>query len=562
MSTADISGAEDGLSTPDLPHSRRNDPPVPEKRLKLLPKFHLPHSARLAVALIAGLCAAFVATDTLIAELSAVERAGLATRLVSAALATADADTAAAVMAPVARALGPEISIAVTDRDGAALFAQAGPGPLPLVSDVTATQSIVGPLGAATTGLSQTAILVPVGLRALLALALAGFCAVWAVRRSSRAGEQHRAQALNAALAITTDGVIVWDGRHMLAAASDALHKSAPLAPALIRQGLAYGRFLDGLRKAGDLTLVSSARTERRLRLVLPGDEIWDMYETLTEDGLLVTRLTDVSDRARLRAEVARLRTRIGEMADEVQNQRVRGDAASRSKTLFLGQLSHSIRTPLNHIIGFADLLRHQSYGPLGDGRYLGYAANIKQSGEALLDMLANMLELAEFESGHRVLAKEPIRMAELLDWTEGRYAEQAQRAGVRLIVERGDDRLLTGDRLCLKRLIGNIVDNSLKFTPSGGSLTIAAWPTDDGIVLEFTDTGIGIAPDTLTILNTSFALGSESNGNGIAIARAIAELSGGQLQVSSSPGIGTTVAVVLPTKPTRVANGRIRQVA
>ena len=565
MSTADFSGAnEDVLTHNTLPHSQRNVPPSPEVRLPFIKFVRVPRAALGTVAALFGLCGAFVAFDVVQSQMAATHRVSLSARLASAGLQTADPDATDTALNPLTRALDSDLWLRVTDRAGETLVSH-GTVDAPLAGilpDLTAVRSIAGPLGAVEVGVGQQAVLLPVAVRTLIALTLAGLAAAWVVRRARRADALHQAQALSAALNVTSDGAIVWNADHTLASVSDALRKSAPVTAALLKRGITYSKFLDGLRQTGDLTLIASDRSERRLRLVLPVGETWDMREMLTADGRLITRLTDVSDKARLRSEVARLRNRVGEMADEVQTQRVRGDAASRSKTLFLGQLSHSIRTPLNHIIGFADLLRHQSYGPLGDQRYLGYAANIKQSGESLLDMLANMLELAEFDSGHRVLNKEPIRLGELFDWVEARYAEQARRAGIHLAVERSDERTLTGDSLCLKRLMGNIVDNSLKFTPAGGSLTIAAWPTDDGVVLEFTDTGIGIAADTLTVLNTSFALGNESNGNGIAIARAIAELSGGQLQINSSPGIGTTVAVVLPLKPARSASGNNRAVA
>lgn len=564
MGTADISGANDDDSTHALPHSQRNDPPTSRaNRFPLFPT-RLSHPALKAAALIFGLAGALVGVDVLVAETEAGGRAAMTARLTSAALEKADAGTVSEAFAPMARALDAGTWVRITDRDGNALASHGISDAIlgGVFADVIASRSIAGPLGTAEAGISQSAVLTPVAWRALGVFALAGLAAFLVGRRLARSDKRQRADALATSLSIISDGAIVWDETHRLAAISGTLRRSTLVPAGLLKRGVSYQHFLDGLRQAGDLNLVSSDKTERHLRLVLPVGETWEMRECLTPDGLLVTRLIDVSDRARLKGEVARLRNRVGEMADEVQTQRVRGDAASRSKTLFLGQLSHSIRTPLNHIIGFADLLRHQSYGKLGDPRYLDYAGNIKQSGEALLDMLANMLELAEFDSGHRVLAKESVRIGELFDWVEGRYAEQARRAGIRLFVERGEERTLTGDQLCLKRLMGNIVDNSLKFTPSGGSITVAAWPTEDGVVLEFTDTGVGIAPDTLTVLNTSFALGNESNGNGLAISRAIAELSGGQLQINSSPGIGTTVAVVLPLKPARTAPTRVRAVA
>ena len=562
MSSADTSGANSNEGVPALPFSRRNVPPSPDNRFFLKRWLSLPRSTGGVAGLAFGLCGLFVVADFAGAQLAAGERTELVSRIVSSTLETVDEDGVETAIASLARALGDDIWLTVTDRDGTVLGTHGSASLAALLPDVSRARSIAGPLGAVEAGLAQDVVLTPVLWRGLAAFFLAGVISLWAARRARRADSVRRARALEKALTLTSDAAIVWDHNQKLAAANEVLLRDEVLSPSLFRRGIPYARFLDGLRKTGDLSLINSDRTGRQLRLVLASGETWHMHEHLTEDGLLVTRMSNDRDRSRLMGEVARLRNRIGEMADEVQAQRVRGDAASRSKTLFLGQLSHSLRTPLNHIIGFADLLHHQSYGKLGDPRYIGYASNIKQSGEALLDMLANMLELAEFDSGHRVLAKEPVRLGDLLDWADARYREQAARAGIGFFIERGDERVLTGDQHNLRRLIGNIVDNSLKFTPAGGSVTLAVWPTDDGVVLEFTDTGIGIAPETLTMLNTSFALGNESNGNGIAIARAIAELSGGQLQINSSPGIGTTVAVVLPARAAQATGKGTRQVA
>jgi two-component system, cell cycle sensor histidine kinase PleC len=567
MGTADISGAKKDAVSPILPPSHRNVPPRADRFFTFLRWLRLSPSARAITALIFGFFAAIVLVDAVRSEIAADNRAQLAARLVSAALDNVATEDIAAGFEAVARALDADIRVGITGRDGAELIVANGSAipDFTLLPAITAKHSIAGPLGTVETGIAQGTVLAPVLLHALIAFALAGAIAFFAARRAGMSDTLLRAHALHTAVAMASDGAVIWNRRQTLVTASEILQNMALVPPALLKRGTSYTRFLDGLRRTGDLTLLDATRLRRRLRLVLPVGETWEMHEYVTEDGLLVTYFNNDSERTRLRSEVKQLRGRVGEMAGEVQTQRVRGDAASRSKTLFLGQLSHSIRTPLNHIIGFADLLRHQSYGPLGDKRYLDYAGDIKQSGEALLETLSSMLEMAEFDSGYRTLARESIRLGDLFDWTAGRFGEQAKRAGLALIIERNDDIMVIGDGLYLKRLIGNIVDNSLKFTPAGGSLTLAAWPSDDGVVLEFTDTGIGIAPEMLHTLNTSFVLGNESRGNGIAIARAIAELSGGQLQINSSPGIGTTVAVVLPTKsgkPERKAEDGAQQVA
>jgi two-component system cell cycle sensor histidine kinase PleC len=110
------------------------------------------------------------------------------------------------------------------------------------------------------------------------------------------------------------------------------------------------------------------------------------------------------------------------------------------------------------------------------------------------------------------------------------------------------------GDRFCLERMLGNLVENAIRFTPSGGRVTIAAFAAHDGVVLEVTDSGIGMSEEQLERLSQPFAFGDaaftrehDGAGLGVAIARAIAELSGGRLAIDSRPAVGTTVAVSLP---------------
>jgi two-component system cell cycle sensor histidine kinase PleC len=565
MITAGISGIKTDDLTPAPTSPGPQAPPALAKTTRSTPRPRLSLAARRAIMLTFGLGSVLLAADIALVEINAGARVELAARLSAAALENVSADAAIAAFEPVARLLDDDMWIWITDRDGNLVTADVAAADAPFAGHLpgaASRRSIVGELGEIEVGVEQAAILGPVGWHILFGLFFLGIFAVGATRQLGGSRVEERAHALRSAIASETDGMAVWDTNQKLVTFNAHFADAGLVPPGLLRRGTTYIAFLDGLRLAGELTLMRSDRTGRRLRLVRAGAEAWDVRETFTGDGLLITRLIDDSERTRLRGEVAHLHIRVGELSDELQTQRVRGDAASRSKTLFLSQLSHSLRTPLNHIIGFADLLRHQSYGPLGDTRYLSYAGNIKQSGEALLDMLSNMLELAEFDSGQRVLAKEQIHLAELLDWTEGRYREQAKRAGINVVVERNEDVIILGDRLGLRRLIGSIVDNSLKFTPAGGSVTLAVWPSEDGVVLEFTDTGIGIASDTLTVLNTSFALSKDSRGNGIAIARAIAELSGGELQINSSPGVGTTVAVALPARPIERVHHDLHRVA
>ncbi len=241
-------------------------------------------------------------------------------------------------------------------------------------------------------------------------------------------------------------------------------------------------------------------------------------------------------------------------LARRYHEEKLRAEAASRSKTSFLAHISHDIRTPLNHIIGFAELMRHETYGPLGDTRYLDYVDTIRHSGERLLSFFGSILDLAELEGGRRVLEVADLGVDDLLSAVSRRFAAQAQRARVTLAIGAPSGARLLGDRFSLERMLGNLVDNALRFTPAGGRVAIAAHVASDGVVLEVSDNGIGMSAERVSSLSQPFAFGDaaltkdrEGAGLGLAIARTIVELSGGHLAIDSRQGLGTTVAVSLP---------------
>jgi len=137
------------------------------------------------------------------------------------------------------------------------------------------------------------------------------------------------------------------------------------------------------------------------------------------------------------------------------------------------------------------------------------------------------------------------------------RFKPQAQRAGITLKVGSPTGAVLRGDRLGLVRMVGNIMDNAMRFTPPGGQVTLASFVAEDGVVIEISDTGVGMSEERLATLSQPFALGDATftregagPGLGISIARAIAELSGGHVAIDSSPSLGTTVAISLPIDP------------
>jgi two-component system cell cycle sensor histidine kinase PleC len=156
-------------------------------------------------------------------------------------------------------------------------------------------------------------------------------------------------------------------------------------------------------------------------------------------------------------------------------------------------------------------------------------------------------------------MRQDPFPADDLLRTAVRRYRTQAMRAGIALISGAPTGATLCGDRFCLERMLGNLIENAIRFTPQGGRVNVAAYAADNGIVLEITDTGIGMSTERLAAVSQPFAfafgdaaLTREHGGAGlgISIARAIAEQSGGRLAIDSRAGMGTTVAVSLPLRP------------
>jgi len=322
------------------------------------------------------------------------------------------------------------------------------------------------------------------------------------------------------------------------------------------RPGASYVASLRRLLQGGDPQVVAEDDSGRLLEVTGSGGSCLLVDERPLAGGGFVTLVTDISERRRTDRLLASIREEQRLLARRYHEEKLRAEAASRSKTSFLAHLSHDIRTPLNHIIGFADLMQQQPFGPLGDPHYLGYVEAVKSSGERLLSFFASILELAELEGGQKPLKTELFAVDDLLVATARRFQGQAQRAGLTLRVGAVSGARMLGDRFSLERMLSNIVENALRFTPHGGKVTISAFAATDGVVLEITDTGIGMSEEQLALLSQPFAFGDAGlarghggAGLGIAIARAIAELSGGRLAIDSRMALGTTVAISLPAE-------------
>ena len=367
-------------------------------------------------------------------------------------------------------------------------------------------------------------------------------------------GRRQEFDRLEELLATIPFGIACWTKAGRLVTCNAQYRARLDVEGAESEPGASYHTSVKRLVHGGYMQLLSEDDDNRVLELRREDGSCLLIDERPLKTGGFVTLVTDVTERRRTDHLLASIREEQRLLARRYHEEKLRAEAASRSKTSFLAHLSHDIRTPLNHIIGFADLMHQQTYGPLGDARYLDYVEAMKLSGERLLSFFASILELAELESGQKPLKQELFAVDEMLSSVARRFAGQAQRAGLAFTLGATCGARVLGDRFSLERMLCNVVENAVRFTPHGGKVTISAFAATDGIVLEITDTGIGMSDEQLATLSHPFAFGDAvltrdhgGAGLGIAIARAIAELSGGRLAIDSRMALGTTVAISLP---------------
>ena len=230
-------------------------------------------------------------------------------------------------------------------------------------------------------------------------------------------------------------------------------------------------------------------------------------------------------------------------------------EQAYAAKSRFLANMSHELRTPLNAIIGFSDMIERQMLGPLGSEKYVDYAGSIKDSGEHLLDLITDILDMSKIEAGKYDLDLEKIQLGNVVN-TAVRMIESRAVDGV-LNLENNitsDDPVIIADRRAVMQILLNILSNAVKFTEPGGTISVSCEEFENHVTVKITDTGIGIPANKLNAVmrpfeqvSTAFTRNHEGSGLGLAITKELAELHGGMLNLESTVGQGTTASLRLP---------------
>ncbi len=254
------------------------------------------------------------------------------------------------------------------------------------------------------------------------------------------------------------------------------------------------------------------------------------------------------------REELGRESDKRAELAVKYANQKALAETANRAKTEFLANMSHELRTPLNAIMGFAQIMHDSLYGPLGDKRYDEYVSDIISSSKHLLEIISDILDMSEIETGRMVLDKQPLDLRETISDVVRLVEPHLFDGGLHLEQDLRAIPPVNGDVRSLKQVLLNLLSNAIRFTDNGGVVTIRTYMEQNHVVMTVEDTGIGIAQKDLARLGRPFeqidnrdTKHTHGVGLGLAIAKSLVEMHGGTLSIQSRLGIGTIVIVVLP---------------
>ena len=383
---------------------------------------------------------------------------------------------------------------------------------------------------------------------------------------------QGRAQAaelrLRDAIASVTDAFILWDARGRLLMSNETFRDFFKVDANYLKPGVRYRTIQDEAVKA--IAREEPAPDNRDgVREAELTDGRWiQIAERRTAEGGLVMTAADITaikrqEEARRKNEEAlqeivnrleKSQSELAELARKYEAEKVKAEGANKAKSEFLANMSHELRTPLNAINGFSEIMVHEMFGPLGDRRYKEYAGDILDSGQHLLALINDILDMSKIEAGKLTLNRQPLALDEVVDDAMRLMRERAQEAGLTLTSELPPLPEVEADYRALKQVMLNLLSNAVKFTPRGGTVTVDAEQRTDCIRVSVTDTGIGISREDLGRLARPFEQAEsqliktqQGSGLGLALTKRLVELHSGVLEMESEPGIGTVVSFTLP---------------
>ena len=240
-----------------------------------------------------------------------------------------------------------------------------------------------------------------------------------------------------------------------------------------------------------------------------------------------------------------------------LRSAKVESDMASRTKSEFLANMSHELRTPLNAIIGFSELMIDEKFGPIGNDRYKDYLRDINKSGNHVLDLVNDLLDISKIEAGQQEMSYEAVSLSEVLGEAVAMMQPQANRERV-IIRSSFTSRLpdVVADLRSVRQIALNLLSNAIRYTPAGGQVIVStAYEQSGDIVMRVRDTGIGMAAADIEQalkpfkqINALKRARGDGTGLGLPLTKAMVEANRARFAIHSTPGEGTLVEITFPS--------------
>jgi PAS domain S-box-containing protein len=366
----------------------------------------------------------------------------------------------------------------------------------------------------------------------------------------------HLAQErLRDAVEFMPEGLVLYDSEDRLVLCNGAYRDLHARTREALAPGTPYWDILRATYRSGEMPLPPDGDIEAAIAACIarhrnptgPFDlvsrgRVIRIAERRTSDGGVVGIHADITD----------LKRREADLIDAKQA----ADAANRAKSEFLANMSHELRTPLNAIIGFAETIERGLFGA-APPKYVEYSRDIRMSGEHLLAVISDILDMSKIESGKYEFHEEPVSLPDIVASCALMVRRQAEERGVALILPVPmPDLWLRADRRAVTQVALNLLSNAVKFTERGGQVSAGFANGGDTVSVWVRDTGVGIPPEILPRLFEPFSRGSaatsnkaEGTGLGLAITRKLMERHGGRIEIKSRPGEGTVATAIFPAQ-------------
>jgi two-component system, cell cycle sensor histidine kinase PleC len=392
---------------------------------------------------------------------------------------------------------------------------------------------------------------------------------------------------LRDAIETIPEAFVLWDAENRLVLCNSNFQQLHHLADEAVEPGARYETVVAAGKKPILRTTVANDGGQRpgarTFEAELDDGRWMHISERRTKDGGYVSVGTDITqiklheqklvegekrqkttiDDLRKSEEALKLHTeQLADLAEKYAEEKNRAEDANQAKSKFLANMSHELRTPLNAIIGFSEIMEAAMFGPLGADKYHEYSRDIRESGQYLLDVINDILDMSKIEAGGIKLAPEEVELDPVLTDSLRVVSQRASEKNVELVSQVDPTIHLRADRRALKQIALNLLSNAVKFTPDGGMVKLDGRVRGGMVTIAISDNGIGIPKDALRKLGRPFEQVEsqltkkyQGSGLGLAIAKSLTKMHGGGMRIRSTLGKGTVVVVRLPLAAKTIAS-------